>query len=80
MKLSDEDIVAMRTEFFDNVKSPELRQRILTIAVAYANESDEENASDMMAWYLSQPENSDKIDELYDEFMGSFPENIEIED
>lgn len=80
MKLSDEDIVAMRAEFFDNVESPELRQRILTIAVAFANESDDENASDMMAWYLSQPENRDKIDELYDEFMGSSLENIEIED
>lgn len=76
-KLSQDDIMSMRNDFFDKVKSPEMRQRILTIAFAYGSESDDENATDMMAWFLAQPENKDRIDELAEEFLGNSPENLE---
>jgi hypothetical protein len=74
--ISDSDIAAMRSEFFEKVKSPEMRSQILTIADAFASESDEEHASVMMAWYLAQPENQDKIAELASDYLGYAPDGV----
>lgn len=78
--LDDQQILSMRQEFFDNVKDAVVRQRILSIGFAYAEESEDDQALDKMVYYLSQPENQDKIDELYSEYVGYTPninENFE---
>lgn len=75
LKLTQEDIFAMRAEFFDKVKDADLRARILTIAFAYGEDTGEPHATDMMAWYLAQEENRDQIDELAAEYAGFTPDD-----
>ena len=75
-KISESDIEAMRNEFFATKMSPEMRSTILTIATAFASESEEENAAVMMAWYLAQPENQDKIPELANDYLGYAPDGV----
>lgn len=72
--LDDQQILAMRQEFFDSVKDPAMRQRILSVSFAYAEESEDDQALDKMVYYLSQPENKEKIDELYGEYVGHTPD------
>lgn len=78
LKLTQADIYAMRTEFFTKVTDPELRRRILTIAFAYGDDTKMPHATDMMAWYLAQPENRHMIDQLALEYMGYTPEEAEM--
>lgn len=74
-KLTQEDIYAMRTEFFEKVTDPDMRTKILTIAFAYGDQSDDIHATDMMAWYLAQEQNRDRIDELASLFSGYTPDD-----
>ena len=77
VKLTQADIYAMRTEFFNKVKDADMRRRILTIAFAYGDDTKMPHATDMMAWYLAQPENRDKIDQLALEYIGYTPDEAE---
>jgi hypothetical protein len=76
VKLTQADIYAMRAEFFDRVTDADMRAKILTIAFAYGDEVGTPNATDMMAWYLAQPENRDQIDEMALEYMGYTPDGV----
>lgn len=76
-QLTPDDIFAMRAEFFNKVTDPDMRARILTIAFAYGDQSDDIHATDKMAWYLAQERNRDQIDELALEYFGYMPDDAE---
>lgn len=76
-KLTEDDIFAMRAEFFKKVTDADMRARILTIAFAYGDQSDDIHATDKMAWYLAQERNRDQIDELALEYFGYMPDDAE---
>jgi hypothetical protein len=77
MKLTPENIAAMRMEVFNKVKDAKLRSQILTIAFAYGDEmKDDPNATDMMAWYLAQEENRHLIPKLAMEYQGYTPDDL----
>lgn len=77
ISLSQKEVYAMRMEFFKKVRDPNLRRKILTIAFAYGDDTGEPHATDMMAWYLAQEENRDKIDQLALEYAGYTPREAE---
>jgi len=76
IKLTSEEVTAMRLEFFSKVTDPKMRSQILTIAFAYGDETKEPYATDMMAWYLAQEENRHLIPQLAAEYMGYTPDDI----
>jgi len=76
-KLTEKEVMAMRSEVFEKVKDPKRLNKIISTAFAYGLENDDiPYATDMMAWYLVQDANKDKLDNLYMEFVGGYePEN-----
>jgi len=76
MNLTPEQKTQIRSWFFDNVKDAEKRTRILSTAFGYADGGDDDGDLEDMVWYLSQPENADKIDELFAKFASNTIEDF----
>lgn len=71
-KLTDSQKTSIRLSLFEDIKDANLRSKIMTIALSYGDETDDEDAVDKMAYFLLK--NPDRIEEMYKEFAGYFPE------
>ena len=66
MKLSQEEQDQIRQWFLENVTDSEKRNKVLTVAFAYAEDAEEESdIFEKVVWYMSQPENAGKLDEQF---------------
>ena len=69
-KLTDKQRNEIRMNLFEKVKNDETRSRIITIATAYSDETNKQDDLEKMIHFLT--ENQDRVEELYQEFVGSF--------
>lgn len=67
-KLTSEQKNDIRLSLFEDVKDPDIRQKIMSIALAYSDENGEDGDLEKMTFFLIQ--NPDRVDDLYSEFVG----------
>lgn len=77
MKLTEEQKNSIKAKLLSTVKNAETRSMIISIANGYANETGEDGDLESMVLFLMDPENSSKIDELFEQYGMSMPYTAE---
>ena len=79
MKLTTEQKHSIKSELLTKVKNAETRSRIISTAYGFANKNGQDGDLESMIAFLMDPNNSDKLDDLYDKYSMSIPYATEIE-